>query len=120
MSIKLYLAGIIFTTLLALAAFFLIVRFFSPEGADNYLLGLLFFSLFIALAGFFGLAGFFFRRKRRGDFASLGVSFRQGALLALILAGSLALKTFDVFWWISGLVLLALIVLVEVFVIRKG
>ena len=119
MPIRLYLAGIIFTTLLALAAFFLIILFFSPEGADAYLLWLLFFSLFVGLIGVFGLVGYFIRRKRRNDFMPLGISFRQGTLLAVLLVGSLALKTFNILWWGSGLVLLALVVAREVFVLRR-
>ncbi len=119
MTLKLYLAGIIFTTALALAAFFLVIGFFSPEGADAFLLGLLFFSLFIGSVGVFGLAGYFIRRKKQNDFMSLSVSFRQGALLSVLLAGSLALKTFGIFWWGSGLVLLILVVATEIFALRR-
>ncbi len=120
MTLKLYLAGIIFTTLLALVAFFLIMGFYSPEGADINLLGILFFSLFVGLAGFFGLLGFFFRKKKQNDFLPLRISFRQGSLLAILLVGSLVLKTFGIFWWGSGLILLVLVVAAEIFALRRS
>lgn len=120
MTLKLYLAGIIFTTILALAAAFLILGFFSPEGADAYLLGLLFFSLFIGLTGLFSLVGYFIRPKAHNDFTPLGVSFRHGTLLSVLLIGALALKTFGIFWWVSGLVLLLLVLGAEILAMRRG
>lgn len=119
MTFKFYLAGIIFTTALALAAFFLIIMFFSPEGADAYLLGLLFFSLFIGVVGSFSLIGYLIRRKGQNNFVPFVISFRQGTLLAVLLVGSLALKTFGIFWWISGLILLALVLAIEIWTLRR-
>jgi hypothetical protein len=123
MTLKLYLAGIIFTTVLALASFLLIISYFSPEGVDALLTGLLFFSLFIGLTGLFSLAGFFIRSKKYRNNPSLGflkISFRQGSLLAMLLAGSLFLRTYRVFWWESGLILLVLVLAAEFFSIRKS
>jgi len=122
MTLKLYLAGIIFTTVLALASFLLVISLFSPQGIDALLAGLLFFSLFIGLAGLFSLAGFFIRSKRQKNPASLQflkISFRQGALLAALLAGSLFLRTYRIFWWGSGLILLMLVLVAEFYALRK-
>ncbi len=123
MTLKLYLAGVIFTTALALGAFFLIIGFFSPEGADALLLILLFFSLFVGLTGLFSLAGFFVRKKKnksQAPFRFLGVSFRQGTLLALLLAGSLFLRTYQIFWWGSSLILLVLVLAAEFFALKRS
>jgi len=123
MTFKLYLAGIIFTTVLALASFFLIIGFFSPEAADAFVLGLLFFSLFIGLAGLFSLFGFLGRVKKYRSHSHsgfLGISFRQGTLLSLLLAGSLFLRTYRIFWWESSLVLLVLVLAAEFFALRRA
>lgn len=122
MTLKLYLVGIIFTTVLALGAFFLILGFFSPEGADIFLFALLFFSLFIGLAGFFSLVGFFVRKNRfkeHNPFKFLSISFRQGILLSLLFVVSLILRTFFDFWWWGSLILLILILVVEFLSLRQ-
>ncbi len=122
MTLKLYLAGIIFATVLSFVAFFGVVFFFSPEGADVFLFSLLFSSLFVALAGLFGLAGFFARKKIYRNYPAfrfLAISFRQGALFSLLLCGSLALRAFDFFWWWSGVFLLALVIAIEFISWRK-
>lgn len=122
MSTKFYLSSIIFIAVLALASFFLILNFFSPDGADTFLLILLFFSLFIGLAGLFCLILFFSRHRKINlgqEFYALGVSFRQGTLLSLLLAGSLFLRTFEVLWWWSGLILLVLVLATEFFSLKR-
>jgi hypothetical protein len=122
MTLKLYLAGIIFTTVLALASFFLVINLFSPQGMDALLISLLFFSLFIGLTGLFSLVGFFIRTKRRKNPAPLQflkISFRQGTLLAVLLAGSLFLRTYRIFWWGSGVILLVLVLAAEFYSLRK-
>lgn len=121
MTLKLYLAGIIFTTVLALGAFFLILGFFSPEGADIFLFVLLFFSLFIGLAGFFSSIGFFVRKNRfkgHNPFKFLSISFRQGVLLSLLFTVSLLLRTFFDFWWWGSLIFLVLILVAEFFSLK--
>lgn len=123
MALKLYLAGIIFTAALALMSFFLIVYFLSPENADNTLLSLIYFSLFIGLSGIFTIIGFTIRRKRQKNqmpLELLGISFRQGILLGLLLAGCLFLRTYKLYWWLSGLVLLILVLVIEFLFLRKG
>jgi len=122
MTLKLYLAGIVFISVLGLACFFLIMEFFSPQSADVFLLGLLFFSLFIGLAGLFSLFGFLLRTRKYKHYAPagfLGISFRQGSLLAVLLAGSLFLRTYQIFWWESSLILLVLVLGAEFFALRK-
>lgn len=122
MTLKIYISGIVLATILSGAAFFLILGFFSPDDADIYLLSLLFFSLFIFLSGLFSLVGFYFRKRNnkiQPAFNFVGISFRQGMLLALLLTGCLALRTYQFFWWWSGLILLILICLIEFNFLRR-
>lgn len=121
MTLKVYITGITFATLLALVSFLFIISFFSPENADAFLIGLVFFSLFVALAGILGLFSFFIRKKghqNQAPFRFLGISFRQGALLSFLLTGSLALRTFGIFWWWSGVILLVLVLIIEFLFLR--
>jgi len=116
MTLRIYLTGIALATILAFFSFFLSTWLFSPENADAPVISLVFFSLFIWLAGFFSLIGFFIRKKRFkqvAPFRFLGISFRQGTLLSFLLAGSLFFKSFRIFWPWSGLILLALVFLIE-------
>jgi len=100
----------------------LVINLFTPTGIDAPLISLLFFSLFIGLTGLFCLAGFIFRAKRYKNPAPLQflkISFRQGSLLAVLLAGTLFLRTYKVFWWGSGMILLMLVLAAEFYALRK-
>lgn len=121
--LKLYVAGIIFTTILALTSFFVVINFISPENADKILLSLVFFSLFIGLSGIFTIIGFVIRRQTQRNqmpLSLLGICFRQGMLLGALLVGSLFLKTYNLYWWWSGLALFLLIVGIEFLFLRRG
>lgn len=103
-------------SLLAFISFASILWFVSPEGGSTGILILLFLSLFLALCGLFGLAGFFVRRRRRKDAlvtSLLTVSFREGTLLSLLLVGFLIMKVCQVFYWWTSLIFLVLILAIE-------
>ncbi len=123
MTLKIYLSGIIFTTALALVSFLLILEFFPPESADAFLLGLLFFSLFVGLVGIFSLSGFYVRKRKHvglHPFKFLGISFRQGTLLSLLLVGTLFLRAFmSYYWWWGSMILLIMIIAIEFFFLRS-
>ena len=116
MNLNPYLWGIGMASLAALASFLAIINFFSPQNAGGLILVLLFFSLFLALCGFFSLLGFFLRRKKYKDsaFYSLGVSFREGTLLGILLIGFLAMNAAGLFRWWMALAFLIIIVGIEV------
>lgn len=82
-------------------------------------LGLILFSLsfFFLFVGIFTLLGFFLRRQLQGEFFydQMGISLRQGFLLALTALASLLLFLFGVLTWWSGFLLLAVIFLVELY-----
>lgn len=74
-------------------------------------------SLFFALLGIFTLLGFFLRRQLQGEFFydQMGISLRQGLLLALTAILSMFLFLYGVLTWWSGFLLLAIILLIEVY-----
>ena len=122
MNIKLFIVGIIFTTVVALGSFFLITFYFSPQNADMLTLNLLFFSLFVGLIGLFTVIGYYVRRKKyrsRDPIGFFTVSFRQGALFSFLLTGSLLLRATVNFWWWGSLILLLLILALEFFFAEK-
>ncbi|MDD5589597.1 MAG: hypothetical protein PHQ47_00270 [Candidatus Portnoybacteria bacterium] len=122
MTLKVYLSGIVSSTAIALVAFLMVIGIFSPDKADESLVLLVFFSLFTALSGIFGLAGFFVRKKKWPHLASfkfLGISFRQGSLLAFLATGLLFFRAFEIIWPLSGLFLLLMVFATEYFFLKR-
>jgi len=116
MTLKAYLWGIGLASFIALVSFLTILWFVSPENNSAIILCLLFFSLFLSLCGFFGLVGLGWRRlKLKGKSLDifLGVSFREGTLLSLLLVGFLIMQAFGVFYWWSSLIFLIIILAIE-------
>lgn len=116
MTHKVYLWGIGLASFLAFVSFGAILFFVSPEGGNPGILILFFLSLFLALCGFFGLAGFFIRRRIKNSLAEslLTVSFREGTLLSLLLVGFLIMKVSQVFYWWTALIFLILVAAIEI------
>jgi len=122
MTLKIYLWFTGLASILALVSFFVILSFFSPENASGAILVLFFLSLFMALCGFFSLIGFYFRQRKKRDLPPvyfLGVSFREGTLLSMLLVGFLAMKYFQVFYWWSALIFLIIVVAIELSFLSK-
>jgi len=116
MTLKLYLWGIGLASLVALGSFLAIIWFFAPENANTAVLSLLFFSLFLALCGFFSLLGFYVRRKRLKEeipIYHLGVSFREGTLLSILVVSFLIMRSWNFFYWWGALVFLIIIIAIE-------
>ena len=116
MTLKIYLWGIGLASLVALGSFLAIIWFFSPENTNTAVLSLLFFSLFLALCGFFSLLGFYVRRKRLKEeipIYHLGISFREGTLLSILVVSFLIMRSGNFFYWWDALALLILVVAIE-------
>ncbi len=116
MTLKSYLWGIGLASFLALVSFGAILWFVSPSGSNPGILLLLFLSLFLALCGFFGLLGFYLRRRKFKEGAVvnlLTISFREGTLLGLLLVGFLVMRAYDVFYWWTALIFLIIVVGIE-------
>lgn len=116
MDIKGYLWGIGLASVMALVSFLAILWFFTPQNADAIILSLLFLSLFMALCGFFCLLGFYLRKRKNKERPAehyFGISFREGALLSLLLVGFLLMRLVHVFYWWTALIFLIIIVAIE-------
>lgn len=118
MTLKAYIGGIGLASVVASVSFLAILWFSSPEGASPAVLILFFLSLFLSLCGLFGLAGFYFRRRRAKEESLLAhflsVSFREGALLSLLISGFLLMKMFNTFYWWTALIFLIITVAIEI------
>ena len=127
MDFKFFLAGIALATIICLASFLIIFYSFDPFEAGAAIIFLFFLSLFLSLVGFFGLLGVALRmvfgrardgRKFSGSF--LKTALRQGALLSFLLTGALWLESLEWLNWITGAILLMLVISFEAFSLKKG
>jgi phosphoglycerol transferase MdoB-like AlkP superfamily enzyme len=128
MNLPVYLAGLVFATLLAGGCLAAILIYFDPVSSDLAIFILFYLSLFIASTGIFTLIGLLIRRlsHRRKSPLPIGqlvryleVSFRQGLFLAVILVASLILQSQRILTWWHLLVLVGLVGLVEWWIMRR-
>lgn len=123
MTLKSYLWGIRFGTVLSFIAWVMVILYINPE-KSGFAGHLLFYaSTFLFFAGVLIL--FFTWMKRRiGDddevaFIYLGTSFRQGILIALLLIGLLILQQHRMLLWWNGLLMVAGIFLMELYFLTR-
>jgi hypothetical protein len=122
MSLRSYLIGMFFSTLLCFGAWVLVLFNIDPYSTNFAGLGLFYLSLFFALVGVFTLLGFYLRvwfSKNEVIFSHVGPAFRQGVLLALILVGCLVLQSFRVLSLWSGGLFTGAVVLLEFFFMTR-
>lgn len=122
MTLGAYIWGIRFVTLVSVAAFGLVINFVDPDATGLVGKVLFYLSLFFALSGILNLFFLWLRRKFMGiEMASMsvGLSFRQGNLLALFAVGLLIMQSFRVLVWWDGLLLLVGIFLVELYFLSR-
>lgn len=123
MTLKSYLWGIRLSVVVTLAALILVLRQIDPEKSG--IIGQLFFytSAFLFFAALLILFFTWLRRKVSGDdedaFAYLGMSFRQGVLMALLIVGLLLLQQYRVLVWWDGLLSAAGIFLIELYFLTR-
>ncbi len=122
MTIRAYLWGMRISTLVAVVCLGLIVRFIDPV-KDGLLGQVLFYvSLFFSVTGLATLFLFWLRRlfsKNETAYLNVGISFRQGMLVALAVTAMFALQSFRLLlWWDAGLVIVGTL-LVELWFLSK-
>ncbi len=110
------------STLAALAALALVVYYVDP--VRDGLLGqtLLYVSLFFSVTGMATLFLFWLRRKFSGNeivFTNVGISFRQGMLVSLVVIIMFILQSFRLLVWWDGLLVAAGILLVELWFLSR-
>jgi apolipoprotein N-acyltransferase len=123
MTLKSYLWGISVSTGISLAALVLVVKQVDPEKTGSIGQLLFFVSALLFLSGMFVLFFTWLRRAVDGGedvaLAYIGVSFRQGILMAILLCLLLYLQQYRILTWWDGALTVAGILLVELYFLTK-
>lgn len=122
MTIRAYLWGMRLCTLATLAALGLVVFHIDPakDGIPGHLL--FYITLFFSITGIATLFLFWLRRIFSGGAepgAGVGVSLRQGALIAFVVCVLLLLQSFRLLVWWDGGIVVAGILLIELWFLSK-
>ena len=111
-----YLTAILFATFLSWASWFVVLYKLSPFSQPTLALSLFYSSLFVALAGTFTLLFYFLRawaNKKEIYNVHLNTSLRQGVLLSAMIIIGLGFQRLRVLTWWDGILLLAIVLLIE-------
>jgi len=122
MTLKSYLWGLRISTVILFIAWAVVVGNVDPEKSGLIGKVLFYLSLFLFLSGLFILILTWIRRKMEGDemvFRQLGLNFREGILLAILVVGLLLLQSVKVLIWWDGLLVTAGIFLVELYFLSR-
>ncbi len=122
MTLKSYLWGMRFGTFLAFAGWALVLFYIDPTKGGISVKFAFYFTLFLFLSGVFILMLSWIKRKvgkEEAVFSDLGISFREGMLLALLAIALLVLQSFRMLVWWDGLLVLAGIFLIELYFLTK-
>ncbi|MBN2306647.1 hypothetical protein JXD20_01565 [Candidatus Peregrinibacteria bacterium] len=111
-----YITAILIATFLSWASWFVVLYKLSPFSQPVLALSLFYSSLFIALAGTFVMLFYFLRvwvNKKEIYNVHLNTSLRQGILLSAMIIIGLAFQRLRVLTWWDGILLLAIVLLIE-------
>lgn len=117
-----YLAIIGAAGLLGWISWITVLNKLDPFASTGLALALFYVSLFFALTCTFTVVGFYFRMWLNSNeiyYHHIHTSFRQGVLLTLIVQGCLTFRLLSVLTWWSGLLLIAVMTLVEFYFMAK-
>ncbi|PIZ58608.1 hypothetical protein COY23_00330 [bacterium (Candidatus Torokbacteria) CG_4_10_14_0_2_um_filter_35_8] len=118
MTLRNYLLGIAFSTVLCAVAFIFVIFNINPEETNSLGFILFYTSLALTLVGSFTILGFILRRivsKNEIIFAHVGVSLRQGVLLSICVIGILLLQSSRLLSLMTGGLLISSLSLMELF-----
>lgn len=122
MTVRGYLWGMRLSTLVAVSALGLVACYINPLRDGILGQALFYVSLFFSITGLATLFLFWLRRKFANNetvFLNVGVSFRQGMLVALAVCALFALQSFRLLvWWDAGLIIVGAL-LVELWFLSK-
>jgi len=122
MTVRSYLWGMRLSTLAALASLGSVIFYVDPA-RDGFLGQTLFyFSLFFSITGLATLFLFWLRRRWHANeiaYQNVGLSFRQGVLIALAICIMFILQSFRLLvWWDAGIVIAGAL-LIELWFLSK-
>jgi len=117
-----YLLAILIATVFGWASWIVVINKLSPFTAPELALGLFYTSLFIALAGTLALIIYYLRAwLNKGEIYNvhLNISLRQGILLSAMICIGIAFQRLKVLTWWDGLLLLAIVLLIEFYFMAR-
>ena len=122
MSLSKYLIIMTFSAILGWIAWILVLVYVDPYKAG--FVGFVFFylSLFFALIGTLSVIGYFIRSKIHKEeltYQQVSNAFRQAILLAILVSGSLFLKSLGLLNWFNIIIFIIALVLLEVFYLSR-
>jgi len=110
-------------TILFWAIFFVVVVFIDPYKSITGIFIVFFISLFLALAGTWGLLEFYIITKRRGFEEARKMTFnafRHGIMFSAVAVGLLFMKGADVLSIWDGVIFVLAIILFEAYFMTRG
>lgn len=122
MTLRTYVWGILIITLFSFAALLGVIISIDPEKSGLAGKAVFFAILLFFLSGFFNLFLLWLRKKMLGKESTavnIGLSFRQGLLLAVLTLGILILQGLRILVWWDGLLLVAGVFLLELYFLSK-
>lgn len=122
MKLKSYIWGIALASLVSLSIFYLVAKNIDPDKSGIAGKALFYLILFFFLSAFFNLLLLGARRSFIGSDMlanGLGLSLRQGILLAILAVALLILQSYRALFWWDGLLVLAGIFLLELYFLSR-
>jgi len=122
MTVRSYLWGLRLLALVAIGVLAVIVIFVDPIRDGILGQALFYVSLFFSVTGLAALFLFWLRRHISGNeivYENLGMSFRQGALVALALTVMFFLESLRILVWWDAALVMAGVLLVELWFLSK-
>lgn len=123
MTLKSYIWGMRLVALFSFIALGLVINYVDPEKSGIVGKVLFYLIFFFFLSSFFNLFLLWIRKRALGKEAvtlNISLSFRQGALLAIFVAGLMVLQSMRLLIWWDGLLLLAGVFLVELYFLSRN
>ncbi|HEX7586353.1 MAG TPA: hypothetical protein VF390_01845 [Patescibacteria group bacterium] len=123
MTLKSYIWGMRLVALFSFIALGLVINYVDPEKSGIVGKVLFYLIFFFFLSSFFNLGLLWIRKRALGKEAvslNISLSFRQGALLAIFVAGLMVLQSMRLLIWWDGLLLLAGVFLVELYFLSRN
>jgi hypothetical protein len=122
MSHSTYILGIFIATVFGWASLAVVINKLSPFTSPELSLSLFYASLFIALTGTISLFIYYLRawlNKGLITNVHLNISLRQGFLISSMLCIGIAFQRLKVLTWWDGLLLLAIVLLIEFYFMSR-
>ena len=117
-----YLSVIGIAGVVSWIAWFVVINKLDPVTSLGLSLGLFYLSLLVALTCTFTILGFYVRlwlNKNEVYHQHVHIAFRQGLLLTLITLGCLTFQILRTLTWWSGLLLIGIVTLVELYFMSR-